>query len=298
MRRRQFVPSIRAPWTPLPEVAYVGPTPPPELRRPRKLPESTPASLGAAGRGDATDSASGGRRGHRTTSSSDPPTRREAPGADASKARFQCARWGATAALHLPIWPMRSERRPRYPPARTMSICRVPDELEVEESAEASSSWPISAPTPPPTPRSAVRDARPRRRRRFQAASSRRRGPRRRRAPSRSRPPPPPVEEAAHGPLSAGPSHPARRRLPRPRRPKRSLKPWFGGGLRRRTICAPSRSCGPIRRCARWSSSRTRLTTAPGFLEILDVGCGHGRHAIELVQRGFNVTGLDLSRRC
>src|SRR2546430_17564863 len=30
-------------------------------------------------------------------------------------------------------------------------------------------------------------------------------------------------------------------------------------------------------------------------VELLDVGCGYGRHAIELVQRGFAVTGLDLS---
>jgi len=29
--------------------------------------------------------------------------------------------------------------------------------------------------------------------------------------------------------------------------------------------------------------------------EMLDVGCGYGRHAIELVQRGLKVTGLDLS---
>jgi len=29
--------------------------------------------------------------------------------------------------------------------------------------------------------------------------------------------------------------------------------------------------------------------------EVLDVACGYGRHAIELVQRGFKVTGLDLS---
>ena len=37
---------------------------------------------------------------------------------------------------------------------------------------------------------------------------------------------------------------------------------------------------------------RSRL--APGA-EILDIACGYGRHAIELVQRGYNVTGLDLS---
>ncbi len=31
-------------------------------------------------------------------------------------------------------------------------------------------------------------------------------------------------------------------------------------------------------------------------LKILDVGCGTGRHAIELAKRGYNVTGFDLSK--
>jgi 2-polyprenyl-3-methyl-5-hydroxy-6-metoxy-1,4-benzoquinol methylase len=31
-------------------------------------------------------------------------------------------------------------------------------------------------------------------------------------------------------------------------------------------------------------------------LEILDIGCGTGRHAIELTKRGFSVTGIDLSQ--
>src|SRR5690554_5699711 len=30
-------------------------------------------------------------------------------------------------------------------------------------------------------------------------------------------------------------------------------------------------------------------------LKILDVGCGTGRHTIELVKRGYNITGIDLS---
>jgi ubiquinone/menaquinone biosynthesis C-methylase UbiE len=30
-------------------------------------------------------------------------------------------------------------------------------------------------------------------------------------------------------------------------------------------------------------------------LQILDVGCGTGRHAIELSKRGYHVTGIDLS---
>ena len=30
-------------------------------------------------------------------------------------------------------------------------------------------------------------------------------------------------------------------------------------------------------------------------LKILDVGCGTGRHSVELAKRGFDITGIDLS---
>jgi SAM-dependent methyltransferase len=37
------------------------------------------------------------------------------------------------------------------------------------------------------------------------------------------------------------------------------------------------------------------LEISPGA-KLLDVPCGHGRHAIELARRGYRVTGVDLSR--
>ena len=38
-----------------------------------------------------------------------------------------------------------------------------------------------------------------------------------------------------------------------------------------------------------------RELSLPAGAAILDVGCGTGRHAIELAGRGYGVTGLDLS---
>jgi SAM-dependent methyltransferase len=78
----------------------------------------------------------------------------------------------------------------------------------------------------------------------------------------------------------------------RPRRPKRS-KPWFEEVFDEdylRTL--PFMSAEQTLREVEFIEAS--LAVKPGA-QVLDVGCGYGRHAIELVQRGLDVTGLDLS---
>jgi SAM-dependent methyltransferase len=78
----------------------------------------------------------------------------------------------------------------------------------------------------------------------------------------------------------------------RPRRPKRS-KPWFEEVFDEdylRTL--PFMRADQTLREVEFISDTLRLGAGD---EVLDVACGYGRHAIELVQRGVNVTGLDLS---
>jgi SAM-dependent methyltransferase len=78
----------------------------------------------------------------------------------------------------------------------------------------------------------------------------------------------------------------------RPRRPKRS-KPWFEEVFDEdylRTL--PFMSADQTLREVEFIESS--LAVKPGA-QVLDIGCGYGRHAIELVQRGLDVTGLDLS---
>jgi len=78
----------------------------------------------------------------------------------------------------------------------------------------------------------------------------------------------------------------------RPRRPKRS-KPWFEEVFDEdylRTL--PFMRADQTLREVEFISEALRVGQGA---EILDVACGYGRHAFELVQRGYNVTGLDLS---
>jgi SAM-dependent methyltransferase len=115
------------------------------------------------------------------------------------------------------------------------------------------------------------------------------------------RPTPPPAIEGERvppmPPLPPLPVLPALPVLPealslRPRRPKRS-KPWFEEVFDEdylRTL--PFMRADQTLREVEFISSALET---PAGAEILDVGCGYGRHAIELVQRGYSVTGLDLS---
>jgi SAM-dependent methyltransferase len=78
----------------------------------------------------------------------------------------------------------------------------------------------------------------------------------------------------------------------RPRRPKRS-KPWYEevfdeDYLRTLPFMSGEQTLREVEFIER------SLGFRPGS-RVLDVGCGYGRHAIELVQRGLDVTGLDLS---
>jgi SAM-dependent methyltransferase len=153
---------------------------------------------------------------------------------------------------------------------------------EVAASAATPPPRPITGPfTPPPIPGSLVKTPGPEPKGPPPAPPS----------PEPKAPPSAPVD-AGHGSLL-----PALPILPealsqRPRRPKRS-KPWFEEVFDEdylRTL--PFMRADQTLREVEFISSA--LTAAPGA-EILDVGCGYGRHAIELVQRGYNVTGLDLS---
>jgi SAM-dependent methyltransferase len=154
------------------------------------------------------------------------------------------------------------------------------DALEVEEASEAETSEDELAKsaaarvaTPPPIPVHQIKTPTP---------------------GAEVRPPAPPPVEAPAPLVTSLPTLPI---MPealsqRPRRPKRS-KPWFEevfdeDYLRTLPFLRPDQTVREVDFIA------GSLECPPGS-ELLDVGCGYGRHAVELVDRGFNVTGLDLS---
>jgi SAM-dependent methyltransferase len=116
----------------------------------------------------------------------------------------------------------------------------------------------------------------------------------------------PPKRPRSHSPSAVPPPLPSDSQVPapsleqgvpealadRPRRPRRS-KPWYEevfdeNYLRTLPFMTPEQTLREV------DFIETSLA-APKGSGILDIGCGYGRHAIELVQRGLAVTGLDLS---
>lgn len=98
----------------------------------------------------------------------------------------------------------------------------------------------------------------------------------------------PTEESVAPTPLVASPEALAQR----PRRPKHS-KPWFEEVFDEdylRTLPYMT-----AQQTLREVSFIEQSLVLPAGAEVLDVACGYGRHAIELTQRGLNVTGIDLS---
>ncbi|HEY6476606.1 MAG TPA: class I SAM-dependent methyltransferase [Polyangia bacterium] len=159
------------------------------------------------------------------------------------------------------------------------------DELVVEEGPDAAQvDASASVATPPPRPTSVPTTPPP-----IPGSFLKTPGPEVKAAPPALAATP---SDPGHGPLlPALPILPEALSL-RPRRPKRS-KPWFEEVFDEdylRTL--PFMRADQTLREVEFISNA--LTAAPGS-EILDVACGYGRHAIELVQRGYNVTGLDLS---
>jgi SAM-dependent methyltransferase len=115
-------------------------------------------------------------------------------------------------------------------------------------------------------------------------------------APTHAQPPPPPkappVPPPKPQPKDPPKDKPAARATPEPKPPPR-LKPWFvdlfdEDYLRTLPFLTPQAT----------QSEAEFVIEAMGLspgAQVLDVGCGYGRHAMELAARGFHVVGLDLS---
>ncbi len=108
------------------------------------------------------------------------------------------------------------------------------------------------------------------------------------------KPPPPPPAAAQHKPPPAPPPAAAKTPapVPKPEKPSRS-KAWFAelfdeDYLRTLPFLTPQATQSEAEFVI------DAMSLSPGA-QVLDVGCGYGRHAMELAARGFHVVGLDLS---
>jgi SAM-dependent methyltransferase len=190
--------------------------------------------------------------------------------------------------LPPPHEPAAADVSPIRAPADGDGAVAVADELEVEEAAETFDALPAEAladaspPTPPPAPRTPA------------APPPIPIGTPRRKTGEVRAPEVPAAQVVASivSPVSMDAPTLPEALAQRPRRPKRS-KPWFEEVFDEdylRTL--PFMSADQTLREVEFIESSLGL---PAGARVLDIGCGYGRHAIELVQRGLDVTGLDLS---
>jgi SAM-dependent methyltransferase len=287
------------PLTPPPEVgpgtSESGPTPPPLVTSASTPPSASLAVEGLSAPPPSLESASqwpelgGGRMPRAAT-----PT----PGAIPTDAMGGDSGRGATTSDEL------AKDSPAYsvsdsPAARAGDENEVAgvDDLLVDEAAEAGDaletlppealadpeiSGPVAVPVPPPAPRVATVPPPPPA------------GPPRRRTGEIRAPEVATAQVVASlvAEIPAGTPPLPEALAQRPRRPKRS-KPWFEevfdeDYLRTLPFMSGEQTLREV------EFIEASLGARPGA-RILDIGCGYGRHAIELVQRGLDVTGLDLS---
>jgi SAM-dependent methyltransferase len=110
--------------------------------------------------------------------------------------------------------------------------------------------------------------------------------------PTGSSPSSPSSSEATQAPAVANPVIPLPEALSR-RLLKKKLRPWFEEVFDEdylRTLPFMT-----AQQTLRETTFIKEALSPPAEGEVLDIACGYGRHAIELGQRGFKVTGLDLS---
>lgn len=106
-------------------------------------------------------------------------------------------------------------------------------------------------------------------------------------------PPPPPKAPPAPPPKKPPPAAVAAVVTKEPSKPTNRGKPWFAeifdeDYLRTLPFLTPQATQ------AEAEFVIDTMNLAPGA-QVLDLGCGYGRHAMELAARGFHVVGLDLS---
>jgi len=170
---------------------------------------------------------------------------------------------------------MEADEEMDEPPARAKPAPSEPPPI-FQPAAPQPASPPAAAPAPAPAaapPPAAAAAAQP-------AAQ-----------PAAGKPKPPPAPKTAHAAAAAAAAAAADPAQAKPR--KRRGKPWFEeifdeDYLRTLPFLTPQATQMEA------LFVMDTLQVAPGS-QVLDVGCGYGRHAMELAARGYHVVGLDSS---